>query len=271
MKTPPILFDRALHRARLQRAARQFNNTAFLKRRVARDVAERVALIMKRFDRAVDLGARDGAFARALDEIGARDQVDFLVETDLSAAMLAGRDTTAIVADEERLPFGPASVDLIVSSLALHWTNDLPGVLIQARKALRPEGVFIASMLGGSTLTELRQSLLQAETELSGGAGPRVSPFAGADDLASLLQRAGFRLPVADCERVTVRYRNPLRLLSDLRGMGETNVLTDRPRSPLGRAVLARALDIYVERFADSDGAALATFEVVTATGWASG
>ncbi len=152
---------------------------------------------------------------------------------------------------------------------SLHWTNDLPGALLQIRRALRPDGLFIGAFLGGATLTELRQSLLAAEAEIAGGAGPRVSPFADAVDAAGLLQRAGFALPVSDVDRVTVRYEHPLRLLADLRAMGETNVLRDRPRRPLTRAVLARAFDVYRERFGEADGRVPATFEIVTATGWA--
>ncbi len=161
------------------------------------------------------------------------------------------------------------SLDLVVSTLALHWTNDLVGTLIQIRQALKPDGLFIGAVMGGSSLTELRQSLLAAEAELSDGAGLRVSPFADALDAAGLLQRAGFALPVADADRVTVRYEHPLRLIADLKAMGETNVLAERSRKPLIRAVLARACDIYAERFSDPDGRVRATFDLVIMTGWA--
>ncbi len=204
-----------------------------------------------------------------LAESRAHDRVGLLVETDLSEAMLAGRRGLRLVADEERLPFADQSLDLVVSALALHWTNDLPGVLVQVRRALKPDGVFIGSLLGGSTLTELRQCLLEAETEIQGGAGPRVSPFADALDAAGLLQRAGFRLPVTDTDKVSVRYADPLKLFEDLRRMGETNVLIDRPKRPLSRAVLARGFELYAERFASVEGGIVATFEIVTATGWA--
>ncbi len=267
--TPPILFDRDLHRRRLDRAAAGYDQAAFLKRRAAEDAVQRLEAIMRRFPVAVDLGARNGAFAAALAESDAAAKIDLLVETDLSAAMLGGRGGLRIVADEERLPFAPASLDLAVSTLALHWTNDLVGALIQIRRALRPDGLFIGALLGGATLTELRQSLLEAEAELSGGAGLRVSPFADAFDAAALLQRAGFALPVTDVDRVAVRYANPLELLRDLRAMGEGNVLLDRPRKPLSRAVLLRAMEIYQARFAQADGRVPATFEIVTITGWA--
>lgn len=267
--TPPILFDRALHRRRLDRAAPGYERAAFLKSRAAEDAVARLETIMRRFPLAVDLGARDGAFVRALKASDAAEKVDLLIETDLSAAMLDGRPGPRLVVDEERLPFADASLDLVVSTLALHWTNDLVGALIQIRRALRPDGLFIGALLGGATLTELRQCLLEAEAELSGGAGLRVSPFADAFDAAALLQRAGFALPVTDVDRVTVRYSHPIELLRDLRQMGETNVLLDRPRRPLGRRVLLRAMELYVERFAQADGKVTATFEIVTVTGWA--
>jgi SAM-dependent methyltransferase len=269
MPAPPLLFDRALHRRRLDRAAPAFAEAGFLKTRAAEDAIERIGSIMRSFPVAVDLGARDGAFARLLAQSPARDRIGFLIEADLSPRMLAGRDGPRVVLDEERLPFRDQSLDLVVSTLALHWANDLPGVFIQARRALKPDGVFLASFLGGGTLYELRQSLMQAETEILGGTGPRVSPFADAEDAAGLLQRAGFKLPVTDSDRVTVRYRSPMALIEDLRRMGETNVLADRPRRPLDRATLARAVNIYSERFASGEGDVEATFEIVTATGWA--
>lgn len=224
---------------------------------------------MRSFPLAVDLGARDGTFARLLADSPTRERIGLLIEADLSEMMAGGRDGLRVVADEERLPFAEQSLDLVVSTLALHWTNDLPGALVQIRRALKPEGVFIGSFLGGATLTELRQCLLEAETEIAGGAGPRVSPFADAQDAAGLLQRAGFRLPVSDTDRVSVRYSDPLRLLQDLRSMGETNVLRDRPRHRLSRRVLARTFELYAERFAPPEGGIVATFEIVTATGWA--
>jgi len=269
MTTSPLLFDRALLRARLDRAAPGFPAASFLKTRAAEDAVMRLEAILREFPVAVDLGARDGAFARALAASDARQKVGLLIETDLSARMLAGRDGPRVVADEERLPFGDATIDLAVSTLALHWTNDLVGALIQVRRALRPDGLFVGALFGGATLTELRQALLAAEDEVSGGASPRVSPFADAIDAAGLLQRAGFALPVADVDRVRVRYAHPLALLKDLRAMGETSVLIDRSRKPLSRKVLFRAMELYQERFAEPDGRVPATFEIVTVTGWA--
>jgi SAM-dependent methyltransferase len=269
MTASPLLFDRALLRRRLDRAAREFGAADFLKARAAQDVVMRLETILRRFPVAVDLGARNGHFFKALAESDARANIDMLIEADLSRRMLAGRETLRIVADEERLPFSDATLDLVVSTLSLHWTNDLVGALIQIRRALRPDGLFVGAIFGGATLTELRQCLLAAEAELSDGASMRVSPFADAIDAAGLLQRAGFALPVADVDRVKVRYGHPIALLRDLRKMGETSVLLDRSRKPLTRRVLFRAMELYVERFAEADGKVPATFEIVSVTGWA--
>jgi SAM-dependent methyltransferase len=269
MSAPPLIFDRALHRKRLDRAAPRFAEADFLKRRAAEDAVARLEAILRDFPRAVDLGARDGAFARALAQSDAAQRVGLLVEADLSGAMLAGREGIRVQACEERLPFAPGSLDLVVSTLALHWTNDVVGALIQIRRALRPDGLFIGSFLGGSTLIELRQAMMAAEAELLGGAGSRVSPFADAFDAAGLMQRSGFALPVADVDRVSVRYAHPLALMADLRRMGETNVLAERHPKPLTRALIARACELYAERHAGADGKVSATFEILTLTGWA--
>jgi SAM-dependent methyltransferase len=269
MASPPRIFDRDLHARRLTRAAKSFTSADFLKRRAADDLVERLEAINRRFEIAADLGARDGAFFRALADSPAAGKIGLLVQSDLSLAMLMGANGARVVADEEQLPFAPGRFDLVVSSLALHWVNDLVGALIQIRLALAPDGLFLGAMLGGSTLTELRGALLAAEADLRGGAGPRISPFADAADGAALLQRAGFALPVIDTDVVTVRYQHPLRLLADLRAMGETSALIERPRQPLTRAVLARACAIYQERHAGPDGRVPATFEILTLTGWA--
>ncbi|HEY8572128.1 methyltransferase domain-containing protein [Phenylobacterium sp.] len=268
MSSPPLLFDRALHRKRLDRAASGFTGADFLHRRAAVDVAERLEPILRDFPIAVELSARAGAFREALQGSDAAARLGFLVEADLSHPMLAARPGPRVVLDEERLPFAPACLDLVVSTLGLHWTNDVVGALVQIRHALRPEGLFIGAFLGGVTLTELRQSLVAAESEILGGAGSRVSPFADFADAASLLQRAGFDQPVADLDTVTVLYEHPLNLLADLRRMGETSVLADRHPKPLTRAILARTSELYFERF-QQDGRIPATFEIITLTGWA--
>ena len=269
MSAPPRLFDRTLHRKRLDRAAAGFGQADFLHRRAALDLAERLEAIMREFPLAVELSSRRGAFAEALAEGPARARVGTLLETDASAAMLAGRGGLRAVLDEERLPFSEASLDLVVSTLGLHWTNDVVGALIQIRRALKPDGLFLGAFLGGSTLTELRQSLMAAEDEMLGGAGSRVSPFADMADAAALLQRAGFALPVADVDRVSVSYEHPLKLVTDLRRMGETNALAERHPRGLTRALVGRACELYQQRFAAPDGRVTATFEIVTLTGWA--
>jgi SAM-dependent methyltransferase len=190
-----------------------------------------------------------------------------VVSSDLSPAF--ARPPLGVVADEEALPFADGSFDLIVSALSLHWVNDLPGALVQIRRALKPDGLFIGVALGGRTLTELRQSMLAAEEEIRGGAANRVSPFMDVIDGAGLLQRTGFAMPVADNDAHTVRYRHPLRLLWDLRGMGETASFVNRGGPHLTRGILMRAMDIYAQRFSDPDGKVRATFEFVTMSGWA--
>jgi SAM-dependent methyltransferase len=267
MAEPPRLFDRKLVRRRLDRAAARFE--PFLKVRAADDLIQRLAAINRRFSLALDLGARTGVFGRRMAESDAGDKIGLLIESDLSPAMLASAGPARLVADEARLPFADESLDLVVSSLALHTVDDLVGALVQIRRMLKPDGLFLGALLGGSTLTELRQCLTAAEAEIAGGAGPRVLPFLDSYDGAALLQRAGFALPVVDTDTVTVRYPHMLKLMADLRAMGETNVLLERPPGPLTRPILARAAELYAERFADPDGRLRATFEIITLTGWA--
>jgi SAM-dependent methyltransferase len=265
------LFDRALHRKRLDRAARGFADAGFLKHRAAADLVERLEAILRNFPLAVDLGARDGAFAQALARSPARARIGALIETDLSAAMLRRPANLRVRMDEEQLAFGDASLDLVVSSLALHWVNDLPGCLIQIRRALKPDGLFMAAVLGGETLHELRTVLMQAEAETMGGAAARISPALDAREALGLMQRAGFQFPVTDVDRVKVRHPHPLKLLTELRAMGETSAFSDRTGPGLNRRTLARAFEVYQHEFADPDGRTTATFDIVTLTGWAPG
>ena len=260
MAESPIIFDRKLLRARRRRAER-LGASDFLIVRVAADIAERLAVVLRQFDLAVDLGTAGDAVRRALAASG---KVGAIV-----AASPSARGSLAVVAHEEALPFRDGAIDLVVSALSLQFANDLPGVLLQIRRALRPDGLFLAALAGGDTLTELRQTFAQAEAEVEGGISPRVAPFADLRDLGALLQRAGFALPVADVDRVTVRYTSPLALMHDLRRMGATNVLAERRRKPLRRATLMRMIEVYGERFADPDGRVRATFEIVWLSGWA--
>lgn len=248
-------------RQRKRRARAGFAEAAFLHARVAADLADRLEAIPRPFARALALGG-GGLFSTELQrrpELAAR--IGELIEADLASG--------DVQLDPEHLPFAPGAFDLIVSPLALHWVNDLPGALIQLRQALKPDGLLLAALFGGDTLSELRLSLIEAESELTGGAGPRVAPFADLQDIAGLLQRAGYALPAADRDVLTVRYGEPMRLLADLRAMGETAALTQRSPRALSRRILARAFDIYRQRFSDPDGRVRATFEILTATGWA--
>lgn len=260
------VFDRALHARRRARAAAGFAAHDFLVRRAAAEIAERLADTNRSFPLALDIGCHRGALAETNMSPG---KIGTLIQSDLSPAMVARAGGLRVAADEEALPFGNESFDLISSTLSLHWVNDVPGALVQIRRALKPDGLFVGALFGGATLTELRQSFAQAEVECDGGLSPRVSPFADVRELGHLLQRAGFALPVTDTDTVTVRYETPLHLLAELRGMGETNALIERRRTPLRRATLARTFDIYRERFALADGRVPATFEIIHLSGWA--
>jgi len=267
MADSPILFDRALLRRRRRRAA-ELGPTGFLLERVAEDFADRLAVVLRRFDRALDLGTPGDALRRALAASG---KVGTIVAADALAQRGGAETGSALVvaADEEALPFREASLDLVVSALSLQFVNDLPGTLVQIRRALKPDGLFLAALLGGETLTELRLSFMAAEAEIESGVSPRVAPFVDLRDLGALLQRAGFALPVTDVDRITVRYASPVALMHDLRRMGATNALIERSRRPLKRSVLARLLEIYGARFADADGRIRATFEIMWLSGWA--
>ncbi|WP_374384818.1 methyltransferase domain-containing protein [Dongia sp.] len=259
MSDDPRIFDhRQLARQR-QRAEPGFARHDFLFRELATRLLDRLADVRRQFPKAADLSPRAGLLADI------RAELDPAVGgmTTLSAAPLLDGDS--LVA----LPFEAGSLDLVLSCLGFHWINDLPGALIQIRNALRPDGLFLGVMLGGETLTELRQCLMEAELAETGGASPRVSPMVGLRDAAGLLQRAGFALPVADAETITVTYADAIGLMRDLRGMGEGNALIARSRRPLSRNVVARASLLYAERFAESDGRIRATFQAIFLTGWA--
>ena len=245
---PPLIFDRAAYRARRARAMRRTKGApTFLAETTAASLCHRIGAVNRRFAAGLDLSARPEL---------------------RTARQGLAQSWTDAPADEESLPFAPESFDLAVSVLSLHAANDLPGALIQIRKALKPDGLFMAALFGGATLTELRQSLTAAEAKIWGGAAARVSPFGDVRDLGGLLQRAGFALPVADVERTMVRYGKLATLFSDLRDLGETNVLSGRPRF-LRRDVLAAMAQEYGARFSDSDGRIRATFDIVFLTGWA--
>jgi SAM-dependent methyltransferase len=254
----PLVFDRPLVRRRLSRALHQ-GYADFLLVRTVEDLEERLSAVLREFPLALDVGTPTPAAAQALRRSGRAGTV-----IRLSSVPEPG----SILGDEEHLPFSGEHFDLAVSLLSLHSVNDLPGSLIQIRRALKPDGLFVGALLGGSTLTELRQSLTQAESEVEGGVSPRVAPFADLRDIGGLLQRAGFALPVTDSDIVRVRYANAFALMRDLRQMGLTNALNDRRRTPLRRATLMRTAEIYAERFGEPDGRIPATFEIVWLLGW---
>jgi SAM-dependent methyltransferase len=249
MSLSPTIFDRALLRARQQRA-RASGAETFLLDRVVGELAERLSAVLRQFERAADIGTPTDVLRRVLaGKAGSIDHIE--------------------IGDDETLAVTPASLNLAVSALALQFVNDLPGVLVQIRRALKPDGLFLAALVGGESLVELRQSFAQAESEIEGGLSPRVAPFADLRDLGGLLQRAGFALPVIDSERLTVRYDTVFDLMHDLRRMGATNALAERRRTLLRRKTLLRMAEIYAERFADPDKRLRATFEIVWLSGWA--
>lgn len=260
------LFDRQLLARRQDRAASAATAHDFLLQRVADDFMVRLSAVERQFPTAVDLGAHHGVLARSIRQLPG---VSLVVSAESSPRLLAMCPPPRVLADLEILPFRDESLDLVVSGLALQLVNDVPGTLIQIRRALKPDGLLLAAVLGGQSLTELREAFLLAEAELEGGASPRVAPFGDVRDFGSLLQRAGFALPVTDTDVVTVTYSSPLALMHELRGMGATNVLTARQRRPMRRRTLMRACEIYIERHPRPDGRVPATFEIITLTGWA--
>lgn len=247
----PLLFDRALLNVRQMRAAK-LGAEPFLLDRVVDDAVERLGAVTRTFSNGIDLATPGDQLRGAL-----RDRVATLTAVELPQI------------DSASLHLAPESIDLVVSLLALQFVNDLPGVLAQLRRALKPDGLLLAAMIGGDTLTELRQSFALAEAEIEGGASPHVSPFADLRDVGGLLQRAGFALPVTDLDRVVVRYDNAFALMQDLRRMGATNVLVERRKLPTRRATMLRMAQVYGERFADPDGRIRATFDIIWLLGWA--
>lgn len=266
MSAARTVFDRDLVNRRRSRVAAGASEHDFLLQRVAADFAERLTVINRVFPVAACIGAHHGALSRHLRTLP---QIGLMIDVERSAPLLAQCDGPSIAADEELLPFADASLDLAVSALSLQLVNDLPGTLRQIARALKPDGLFLGAMIGGESLKELRAAWLQAESEIEGGASPRVAPMVDVRDAGSLLQRAGLALPVTDTDVVTVTYASPLRLMRELKAMGASNALTDRRKVPVRRETLARAAAIYADRFARADGRVPATFDIITMTAWA--
>ena len=271
---PPLLFDRARVARNRDRASFDFRQYAFLKGRESTQLLERLQDSPRKFEHALDLFAHDGQASEALIKSGQVAHVTAIESSPRMVEALKSRGLTAQLCHDDVLPFQPATFDLVVSVQALHWINDLPGLLRQVKTVLKPDGLFLACLFGGGTLTELRTAMIEAENDITGGISPRLSPLPGLQDMAGLLQGAGFALPVADRDRITVRYQHPMRLLHDLKGMGEQAAFAHRPdqaRQPLSRRILARMSEIYLERFSDPDGRIRATFELIWLSGWAPG
>ena len=238
---PEILFDMAAVLKNAKRGRAMGPSFDFLREEVADRMQDRLLDINRQFDSILDISGR---------------------------SFIKNAKHVDLPLDDQALDAAPASCDLVVSNLSMHWVGDLPGLMVQANHALKPDGLFMASLFGGDTLHELRYSLIAAESEVTGGANARVIPFADVRDLGSLLQRAGFALPVTDMDTITVTYEHPLKLMQELRGMGEANAMATRSRTFLRRDVLLRACEIYVAKYAGPDGRIPATFQVMYMTGW---
>lgn len=262
------IFDRKLLSLRRARAAKNWADFNFLFDEVADRMAERIGDVNRDFSHALDLGTRGG-------ELLSRLTASTFTKTDITPEFLTNtKDNAPLnaqVVDEEHLPFEEGSFDLVTSNLNLHWVNDLPGCLIQIRRSLKPDSLFLASLWGGDTLKELRDALMTAEMEIEGGISPRISPFADVKDMGSLLQRAGFAMPVADVDTITVSYDNAFKLMKDLRGMGEANLVLNRRKTFTRRTTLMRAAEIYQEKYGKEDGRIPATFQIIFITGWSPG
>jgi SAM-dependent methyltransferase len=253
LNAPHSLFDRKLLEIRARRAQKT-GAERFLFDCALEELTGRLGAVTRRFERALDIGTPDHPALRAA--LAAAGQVGSIDRADIDP----GTETVTAPSKD---------YDLAVSALAMQWLNDLPGVLAQTKRLLKPDGLLLVALVGGDTLFELRQSLAAAEDAIEGGVSPRVSPFVEIRTLGALLQRAGFALPVTDTDRITVRYPGALELMRDLRRMGAANALAERSRKPLRRETLFRAVEIYAERFADADGRVRATFEVLWMSGWA--
>ena len=263
---PEQIFDRTLLTQRRARFANKLAAHDFLLQRAGEDIQLRLGAVMREFDIALDLGAHHGVLTQILRN---DTRCAHIISTDLCEPLIARCEGPRAVCDEEFLPFKTQSLDLVVSGLTLHMVNDLPGALVQIRRALKPDGLFLAAVLGGNTLRELREAMALAEDEIDGGVSPRVAPFADVRDYGALLQRAGFALPVTDSDVVNVTYATPFDLMREVQGMGASNALAERRKAPLKRSILMRAAEIYSERFAAENGRVRATFEIIHLTGWA--
>ena len=264
----PILFDQRLIRQHRQRASHRYADFAFLKDAAAIRLADRLELMRRHFDLCLDIGAHDGRLAQHFAGLG---KIGHMIHTDPADgfALASKQHGSGVVHALGDLPYKPESFDAVFSCLSLHWVDDLPGLMMQARRLLKPDGLLLVSLLGGNSLAELKQALAEAEQDITGGLSPRCVPMADISDIGGLMSRAGLALPVADSDRLTVNYPHMFKLMEDLRGMGEQNAMLARLKTPTRRRVFMRAAEIYQQRFARADGQIPASFEIVTVTGWA--
>ena len=264
----PILFDQRLIRQHRQRASHRYADFAFLKGAAATRLADRLELMRRHFDLCLDIGAHDGRLAQHFAGLG---KIGHMIHTDPADgfALASKQHGSGVVHALGDLPYKPESFDAVFSCLSLHWVDDLPGLMMQARRLLKPDGLLLVSLLGGNSLAELKQALAEAEQDITGGLSPRCAPMADIRDIGGLMSRARLALPVADSDRLTVNYPHMFKLMEDLRGMGEQNAMLARLKTPTRRRVFMRAAEIYQQRFARADGQIPASFEIVTVTGWA--
>ena len=264
----PILFDQQLIRQHRQRAAGKYSDFAFLKDAAAARLADRLDLIRRDFDLCLDVGAHDGRLMQHFARLG---KIGQMIQTDPAEkfAIATRQRGPGVVHVLSELPYKPESFDAVFSCLSLHWVDDLPGLMVQARQLLRPDGLLLVNLLGGNSLIELKQVLVEAEHAITGGVSPRCAVMADIRDIGGLMSRAGLALPVADSDRITVHYPHMFKLMEDLRGMGEQNALLARLKAPTKRQIFLQAAEIYRKRFGRADGQIPASFEIVTLTGWA--
>ncbi|AFX98582.1 methyltransferase domain protein [Candidatus Endolissoclinum faulkneri L2] len=262
------IFDRSLLRQRRERARKDYGKFAFLEKEIAARLAIRLSDLRPRFPLSLEIGARSGALGSRIRTSG---KIDTLIQSDLAVSWATERaiDGPALALDEEFLPFANSSLDAVFSALSLHWVNDLPGTLSQICQVLKPDGLMLVAFFGGNTLAELRESFAQVEVVNTGCFTQRISPFADLSDVSVLTQRAGFKLIVVDLDTITVTYNNALDLMYDLRGMGETNLITKRQRTPLSRTLLSEMIKYYSAHFAREDGRIPASFQILYLTAWA--
>ncbi len=262
----PALFDTLQHRRNRERAAAT-RSCSFLADWCLDALRDRLDVVRRSFPSCLQLGALTSI--EKVRSFMEQSGTEHLTMLDPAFIPLKNASQTALQAEIDRLPFAPQSFDMVFSPFLLHAVNDLPGALIQIRRILKSDGLFIAAMAGGETLYELKTCLMEAELRFRGGASPRILPFAGKKDMGALMQRAGFALPVVDSEKITVTHENVFRLMADLRGMGEGNIVSSRDKKPVPKEVFTETARLYAERHQGSDGRIEATFEIVFLLGWA--